>query len=242
VKKFLKALLPDSLFRMVSRMRSVWRNRSFKGSSSEKIFTEIYRKNAWGGKSVSGMGSDHHQTHAVRMGLPMLLRKYGIQSILDLPCGDFEWMQQVDLHDFEYTGGDIVPDLIERNQKQYGSSRRNFRVLNLTTDALPDVDMLLCRDCLIHLSLHDIGLAVDNILRSKIKYLLTTTYPLVTKNSDIVTGDFRAVNLILPPFSFPNPLEFIEENLFPDHRENPNFIRVLGLWRVSDLCNLKEVN
>ena len=236
----LRKACPEVLLRVVARFRSQFKNRGFVNASPERIFSQIYQKHSWGGDSVSGMGSDFQQTQLVRSHLPRLLGKYSIKSILDVPCGDFNWMQSVNLDGIQYIGGDIVPDLIIKNQKQYGSSSRSFSVLNLIKDDLPQADLLLCRDCLIHLSLRDIKLVLENILNSSTPYLLTTTYPLLLKNSDIITGDFRALNLTLPPFSFPPPLETIQEDLFPEHPENPNFIRELGLWRVSDFRHLSR--
>jgi len=236
----LRKACPEVLLRVVARFRSQFKNRGFVNASPERIFSQIYQKHSWGGDSVSGMGSDFQQTQLVRSHLPRLLGKYSIKSILDVPCGDFNWMQSVNLDGIQYIGGDIVPDLIIKNQKQYGSSSRSFSVLNLIKDDLPQADLLLCRDCLIHLSLRDIKLVLVNILNSSTPYLLTTTYPLLLKNSDIITGDFRALNLTLPPFSFPPPLETIQEDLFPEHPENPNFIRELGLWRVSDFRHLSR--
>jgi hypothetical protein len=43
-----------------------------------------------------------------------LLRQFEIHSLLDLPCGDFNWMQHVDLQGIKYTGGDIVEALVAR--------------------------------------------------------------------------------------------------------------------------------
>ena len=75
-------------------------------------------------------------------------------------------------------------------------------------------------------------------LRSSLRtgHLATTNYPLITRNTDIVTGDFRAINLRLPPFCLPKPVTVIPEDLFPEHKDNPNFIRELGLWRGSDFA------
>jgi hypothetical protein len=157
-------------------------------------------------------------------------------SLLDVPCGDFNWMQLVELGDRAYIGGDIVADLIEQNNAKYGSSHRQFRVLDIMQDPLPAADLLLCRDCFIHLSSRDVQQALRNIAKSGIPYVLTTHYPLITRNTDIVTGDFRAINLRLPPFSLPEPVTVIPEDLFPEHRENPNFIRELALWCGRDFA------
>jgi hypothetical protein len=35
--------------------------------------------------------------------------------MLDAPCGDFNWMKEVDLSAVHYTGGDIVEPLVNSN-------------------------------------------------------------------------------------------------------------------------------
>ena len=177
-----------------------------------------------------------NRTRSLRCQLPQLLETWSIRSLLDVPCGDFSWMKFVELGSRAYIGGDIVPDLVERNNDQYRSSNRRFCVVDIMKDRLPSADLLLCRDCLIHLSVRDVLLALSNIARSQIPYVLTTNYPLFTRNTDIVTGDFRAINLQLPPFSLPSPASAIPEDLFEEHKDDPNFIRELALWRGSDFA------
>jgi hypothetical protein len=61
--------------------------------SRERLFTNIYRSNHWGGAdSVSGGGSDLEQTSALRAALPGVLQRLGVRTLLDAPCGDFHWM------------------------------------------------------------------------------------------------------------------------------------------------------
>ncbi len=69
------------------------------GSSVRRAaFRRIYTRNAWGSKgSVSGSGSESEFTASLRVTLPDLLRELGVRSVLDAPCGDFNWMQGVDL-------------------------------------------------------------------------------------------------------------------------------------------------
>jgi hypothetical protein len=184
---------------------------------------------------LSGQGSDLKQTQSVRDKLPGLLQTYSVRTLLDLPCGDFHWMQRLELGEMTYIGGDIVPDLIEQNNAKYRSALRQFRVLDLMKDQLPRADMLLCRDCLIHLSFRGVESALRNIARAGIPYLLTTNYPHITRNTDIVTGDFRAINLQLSPFRLPKPMAVISEDIFPELKDNPNFIRELALWKTQDI-------
>ena len=235
IKQTAKRVCPGFLINPLLRLRSRMRNRTYLGAPTSDVFTDIYQKNSWGAESVSGEGSDLWQTESVRRKLPELLHTYSTKALLDVPCGDFNWMRLVDLGDVRYMGGDIVPQLIEANTAKHGTAERTFLKLDLMRDALPRADILLCRDCLIHLSFNDIQIAIRNILASDITYLLTTTYPRLSVNTDIVTGDFRAINLQLPPFGFPDPVDRIVEDLFPTQSKNPNFIRELGLWRISDL-------
>jgi hypothetical protein len=203
------------------------------GRPSRQIFAQIYRHNSWGnGVSVSGDGSDLTQTKAIREALPALVRAYGVTTILDAPCGDYYWMNTVDLKVQRYIGADIVPELIQANQSRYGSTNVSFVTRDITSEDLPQVDLILCRDCLVHLKLeHAIG-AIENFRRSKSRYLLTTTYPgLLQRNADLfITGDWRPLDLQLPPFSLPPPDQLLIEGCteVSDYKE-----KSLGLWRLT---------
>ena len=76
---------------------------------------------------------------------------------------------------------------------------------------MPDADVWMCRDCLFHFSDRNIWRALQNFLQSDINYLLTTTFPESTENRNIATGDFRPLNLELPPFSFPSPIAQLDD-------------------------------
>lgn len=202
--------------------------RVFDRRGMEAIFTEIYRSNAWGNEeSVSGRGSILARTTVVRAELPGLLAGVGARSLLDAPCGDFNWMRHVDLGGVEYVGADVVPELVERNRAMYGGEGRLFVTLDIVRDELPRADVALCRDCLIHLSFRDARAAIANFKRSGAGFLLTTTHPNVKKNRDIVSGGWRSVNLQLPPFSFPEPLRLLVEDAEGG--------KCLGMWRLEEL-------
>jgi hypothetical protein len=121
--------------------------------------------------------------------------------------------------------------VVEPLQTAFTDSQHRFLVLDLTRDDLPQADALLCRDCLVHLSFADIRRALANVLRSGIPYLMTTTFPGCEVNEDIVTGDWRPLNLTRPPFDFPPPLELLNEGctegggLFAD--------KSLAVWQTA---------
>ena len=200
--------------------------------TAEERFRHIYKSNHWSeAESVSGPGSTLEETEPIRRELPSLLKELGATSLLDLPCGDFHWMKNVDLTGVHYIGGDLVGDLVERNHAKHACDGVEFRKIDLVNDTLPAADVILCRDCLVHLSLTDMQAALVNISRSGAKWLLTTNFPSVTQNDDIVTGQWRPVNLTLPPLNLPQPTEIIAENCL----ENEFADKTLGRWLVEKL-------
>ena len=84
----------------------------------KEVFTDIFEGNKWRCReSASGAGSTLSWTKNLRAGLPILLKGLGIQTFLDVPCGDFNWAKEVNWGDVFYIGGDIVESLIEKNME-----------------------------------------------------------------------------------------------------------------------------
>jgi hypothetical protein len=174
----------------------------------KEIFEKIIKENSWSRgrhESPCGPGSSVKYTENLRLHLPLLVEKFNIKSILDAPCGDFNWMKLVvPALDVDYIGADIVSVLIENNVNLYKTDKIKFEVLDITRDKLPNADLMVCRDCLFHLSNDSIKLFLDNFLNSNIKYLLTTTHynNADFKNTDIKDGNFRLLDLFSAPFNF----------------------------------------
>ena len=199
----------------------------------EYTFTRIYRTHRFGGKiSASGTGSDLAQTEAISGALSDLIKELNIKTVLDAPCGDFYWMRNTRLDIEKYIGVDIIKEIIKQNQKNYGNKVMEFRRLNIVKDLLPKVDIILCRDCLVHFSFRDIFTALRNFKRSGSVYLLTTTFIQHPANIDIVTGGWQALNLELPPFSFPKPIKLLDEQCSEEGDRYSD--KCLGLWRIAE--------
>ena len=210
-----------------------------KYSNTEGIFTKIYKNNEWNGsESVSGVGSDWNQTRHIAKELPILFSKLKVSKILDVPCGDFNWMRKVALNDIYYIGADIVEDIVDANNEKYSHASRIFKKLNLIEDSLPQSDIVFCRDCLVHLSYKDIYLALNNICHSNSCYLITTTNPLHVKNEDIMTGEWRRLNLEIEPFNFPRPVELLNERC--TEREGADSDKSLGVWYIDDIRDIVQ--
>jgi len=198
----------------------------------EAIFTEMYHRNkaALPG-SVSGPGSDLDHTQVIRKLLPRLFRELKFSSLLDIPCGDFNWMRYVDLTGMKYIGADIIAELVEGNRANYALENITFEHLNLIEDDLPEVDLILCRDCLVHFSFDDIFKALANIIRGGSEYLLTTHFTERSENYDIPTGGWRTLNLETSPFYLPQPLRILNEG----YTGNEGHFRdkSLALWGID---------
>lgn len=234
MKKLIKKLIPDWLLRLYKKYNTS-RNSKFRNMSAKEVFTEIYNSNHWkSSNSISGPGSELSQTESLINGLDRIINKYKFSSILDLPCGDFSWMQKVDLSEIAYIGADIVEELINSNIGRY-KERGNckFIVLNLITDPLPKSDVIIVRDCFVHLSYDDISNAIQNIKSSGSKYLLTTTFPNHNLNHDIVSGDWRSLNLQKKPFNFSAPILIINENCTECEEEYND--KSMALWDISGI-------
>jgi hypothetical protein len=199
--------------------------------AKDSPFDSIYKANSWAcDESRSGCGSTLAYTEPLRRDFRKLVARYHVGSLLDAPCGDFNWMQHVEFPDaFQYIGGDIVQDLVDELSRNYESGGRRFVRLDVTRDELPSADLWLCRDCLFHLPNADILAALKNFQKSDIKYLLTTTFTFPRSNMDIEHGEFRYLNLELTPFSLPKPLAYIKDYVVPFAP------RWLGLWSRAQL-------
>lgn len=184
---------------------------STKVEEPSDIFTGIYKINMWHTEeSVSGGGSTMEATRIIRKVLPEIIDKYSIKSMLDVPCGDFNWMKTVDLN-CKYIGADIVSDIIENNQKLYRTDQIDFKHLDMTKDDLPQVDLIFCKDCLQHLSYEKVAAALNNFKRSGSKYLFVSSFPKTWRNHDIHDGDYRPLNLRKKPFCLAKPIFKIKE-------------------------------
>lgn len=210
-------------------------DRSIIKDKTQEVFTTIYKNNAWGDpESRSGSGSSLHQTSAVRKALPILLQNLNIKTLLDAPCGDCNWISQTDLSHLEaYIGTDIVEDNINNNCHRNIAPSTTFVMKNVISDPIAEVDLILCRDLLPHISFEQIKQTIKNFKKSGSKYLLTTTYEKNEKNYDIHTGYWMPLNLEKAPFNFPKPLMVIDENA--TDWCNEKFGKRLALWLLEDI-------
>lgn len=184
----------------------------------ESVMTDIYTRNLWGSPLTrSGPTSTQERTMELCHTLPELFQSLGIESILDVGCGDFSWMKTVNLEGVEYLGVDIVTDLVENLQKTYTTSTIKFQKMNVLQEPPESVDVWFCRDFLNLLDLQQTGQFFSKFLESKSLYLALTTVEFndadnlgSPQNSlDGYTGIQRMVDIFQPPFRLGDPKKIL---------------------------------
>ena len=145
-------------------------------------------------------------------------------------------MQHIDLPIKDYYGVDIVPRVIEGNELRFGGEHRQFAVADLTRDTLPRADLILCRDCLVHISFQECAMILENFRSTGATWLLLNTYPEVRRNLNQFTGkQWRRLNVRLPPFEFPEPMEMLPDGGEVDPSQ-------LALWRLQELPLMQAID
>jgi len=152
---------------------------------TKAVMEQIYEKHLWGGIEMdfySGEGSHD----------PILVQPYidcvsnFLQSfdepitVCDLGCGDFNIGKQLVPYSKSYVAVDIVPALIERNNKVFYHDNLSFDCLDISKDELPKGDCALVRQVLQHLANDEVRLILQKL--TKFQYVIITEH--------LPSGDF----------------------------------------------------
>lgn len=186
----------------------------------------LSEKSAGRRESASGPGSSRAAAEPALRLLRRSLAERGIGSILDLGCGDWNWMRDLNLPSagtdrvIRYQGWDASETLVADLQTEYGRPGLiDFATCDLTTAPLPPVDLVILRDVLFHLPL-DLALRVVTRVRATSRYLLSTSFLGMAENADIspylpIDGwGFHRINLNAAPFDLAETmLEAVREPL-----------------------------
>lgn len=187
----------------------------------KKIFTDWYTPQQTNNK-VDGASSELG-TRNLREHIINLFSSYNIKSIFDAGCNDCNWARLL-TSEIQYQGGDISYEMIKGVMHEYPDL--NVIHHDVTSDPLPDVDLLLVRDVAIHLNNRDRRALFQNWLGSKIPWILITHCRDQGPNTDIFYQDgifpFSHVNWELAPWNFPRPTDAVDEY-------GPNG-RCMALW------------
>lgn len=151
-------------------------------------------------ESVSGVGSSIGNSRDAADLVACAIDAYRPRFMLDVPCGDCQWIKRLDVWDeVIYTGIDINPDVIAGLKSEWWGT---FECLDAVCDELPCSDLVVCRDLLQHLSLDDGVAALRNIISTGCDHILITTHQ-CEENKDLrdSSWSWRPLSMFLPPFS-----------------------------------------
>ena len=187
--------------------------------STEKIFTDIYSTNRWGGRPgtfFSGLGSrDTAIVSPYVTAITAELERIGAASMtaVDLGCGDYAVGRHLAPACGRYIGVDIVKPLVAHNQATFGGNNVSFQYANIVQDVLPEGDICFVRQVLQHLANAQIA-AVLPKLNNFSWCFVTEHHPssghLLEPNRDKPHGDNIRVSrgsgvfLDEPPFDVPS--------------------------------------
>ncbi len=158
------ATLSKKIGRYINRLRS-----------PKGVFSDIYDRNRWGGERgemYSGSGSRGEAAVQYANSVKDFILSNDIKSVVDLGCGDFFIGQQIAKVVESYVGIDVVPSLIEFNNKKFGSDNVSFICADITSDDLPEGTLCLVRQVLQHMS----NAQIARLLSRLRKFLIITEH------------------------------------------------------------------
>ena len=196
----------------------------------ESIFTTTYDNNLWkGSESKSGPGSNFNNNIKLLKILEEFVIQNDIKSILDVGCGDFNWMKHFNFNLIDkYLGIDVVKSVIANDCNTYCTDKIHFEHHNIIEHNLPTFDLVISKDVLVHLSYNDSLQVLSNIKNSNCKFFVSTSFA-GFENYDILSGQWRPINLITEPFNLGEPL-FYHHNI-EDKKEGWT-TKGIGIWKL----------
>lgn len=171
-------------------------------SSAPQVFDEVYKNGIWGKNEsdsigTSGFGSDPKNAKIYINFLQTILSILPIKTILDIGCGDFQIMSQINLDPFLYTGIDASSIIIEKNRSKYQKENIIFKQGDIMSSEIPFVDLIIIKDVLQHLP-NDFLPKIWDKINKKAKFIVITedyiggNTPL---NGEIEIGHYRPLDL-----------------------------------------------
>jgi hypothetical protein len=153
-------------------------------SQREALVKRFSRGWGSGGKETRcGAGSTLASTAHIRPLLRPLLDRYGVRTLADAGAGDLNWIRHVDLTGLTYRAYDLVP------------RHADVHAWDITAEALPACDLILCRAVLNHLEPERVQRAIE-LFKGSARYLLATQFPGVAKAwNDFTPYDLREYGL-----------------------------------------------
>jgi len=205
-------------------MEKTWEEEA-KGKSLEKQWYKLYKRTKpkrLPGRAIwkGGFGMSYQRVRDI-------FEIFEIKSVLDCGCADHHWLSKLDWTGIEYTGIDIVPELIKKNKKNF--PEKTFINANIVEYDLQKVDLIFIRDVFTHLQLKDCLQIIENAIKSGSTYLMASSSS-VEENPETRCLILNPRNLRIDPFNFPEPVHTINDKGKPGY--------YMGVWEIDELSTI----
>ena len=190
----------------------------------EHIFTQVYETNEWGNNNVadyngsSGAGSsvDFNQKSYVPF-LKKFITDKGIQTVVDLGCGDFRCGKLIyEELNVTYTGYDAYKKVLNYNTTQHSLPKYSFLHLDFfnNKECIVNADLCILKDVIQHWSLEAIYAFLDYLVeQKKFKYILICNCGQQTKdNPNMQTGGSSPLSCAFLPLKKYNAVKVYTYN------------------------------
>ncbi len=206
--------------------------------SQQATFSDIFRTNAWGdAERVAGPGSTRERaliskrtSVAARSLARGIDRRRAMRRLqLDTRCPR---AARRAVHRHRHRRATDC-----RNTRRHAARNRRFLCLDMTRAALPEADMIIYRDGLVHLSFTDAKAAVRNFRRSGSKYLLV---PIHRASPEPQRADrwLASAESRGDPVPLPAPLALVDERCTQTGGISRQATRALGAGVARPLTQL----
>ncbi len=199
---------------------SIYQNLWFlkKTNKRKAVFNSIYKSYHWkdynkprAGESYSGFGSDKHLSDDIIFLFKKFIEEKKIKTILDLACGDFNWMKNIIMNNkkiLSYTGYEIVDEITKSNVKLYSKENIFFKTIDVIDDPLDKkFDLIIIKDLFQHIKNSEIISIISKLKKNKSNFFAISTNPDIKNNVDLKNfGHHRYINIETEPFMLNNPL------------------------------------
>ena len=163
-------------------------------------FGKVYADRIWG--KGSGYGSSRSATRKYRTFLTNFIVENDVKSIVELGCGDFEVMKLIVKKGIQYSGYDVVSDVIYKNRSKFESSNIQFQLVS-DYSALDSGSLLICKDVLQHLPIQECKKIISEVFPQYQHVLVTNCIGHRNSqsiNENIQTGSFTNMDLRRSPY------------------------------------------
>ena len=132
-----------------------------------------------------------------------LINREQVSKILDLGSGDGMLTSHLDLRGKKYVGIDASKYAIEKATLLNRGVNAQFILADARSYKYSGYDLIICKDVLQHLSNESVQRILEKVKRNnRLAIFVNDTVTGVKQNHDIRDGEYRPLNILMPPFDF----------------------------------------